>query len=163
MAIASTEIRIRLSGGASNTSPASSLGGARSGTDIGTDLFDNISAAEAAAGDAEYRCVYVYNANSSLTLTNAKLWISTAAPAGVALTVGVGTAAMNGTEQTVADEGTAPSGVAFSTAASEAAGVALGDIPPLQGRSAWLRRVGSPGIGAMNASPVLAVSGETAA
>ena len=56
------------------------------------------------------------------------------------LAIGVGTSAVNGTEQTVANESTAPAGVAFSEPASNGSGLALGDLPAGQHRAIWLRR-----------------------
>lgn len=164
MAIASTEIQLRLSGGASNTSPAASLGGARSSTQVGTDLFDNLDGTESAAGRVDYRCGYVFNANTSLTFQGAKMWISadTAAP-GTKIEIGIGTAALNATEQTVGSETAAPAGVTFSAAGSEAAALALGDIGPQQSRSVWFRRTTTAGAVASNDTATYEIAGDTAA
>ena len=55
--------------------------------------------------------------------------------------MGVGSAAINGTEQTVANENTAPTGgVTFAAASTYATGYALGDIPAGQHKAIWLRR-----------------------
>jgi hypothetical protein len=55
--------------------------------------------------------------------------------------VGVGSAAINGTEQTVANENTAPTGgVTFAAASTYATGYALGDIPAGQHKAIWFRR-----------------------
>jgi hypothetical protein len=163
MAIASTDIHYRLSGGASNSSPASSLGGAKSSTDAGAAIFDDVSSAEAAAGDTEYRCVYVHNGHASLTLIGAVLWIAANTPSpSTTIDVGVGSSAVNGTEQAVADENTAPSGVTFAAAASQGAGIALGDIPAGQSRAVWLRRSVSAGAAAVADSFTLRVAGDTA-
>lgn len=163
MAIASTDIQYRLSGGAGNASPAASLGGAKSTTAAGTSIFDDVSSAEAVAGDTEYRCVYVHNAHASLTLVGAVAWVPTNTPsASTTVDVGVGTSAVNGTEQTVADENTAPSSVTFAAAATQGAGIALGDIPAGQSRAVWLRRTITAGAGAVNDSFTLRVTGDTA-
>lgn len=163
MAIASTDIQYRLSGGAGNTSPAASLGGAKSTTAAGANIFDDVASAEAVAGDTEYRCVYVHNAHASLTLVGAVFWIQANTPsASTTFDVGVGTSAVNGTEQTVADENTAPSGVTFSAAATQGAGVALGDIPAGQSRAVWLRRTIQAGTGATNDTANFRVTGDTA-
>jgi hypothetical protein len=163
MAIASTDIQYRLSGGAGNTSPAASLGGAKSTTAAGASIFDDVSSAEAVAGDTEYRCVYVHNAHGSLTLVGAVLWIPANTPsASTTVDVGVGTSSVNGTETAVADESTAPSGVTFSAAASQGAAVALGDIPAGQSKAVWLRRTITAGAGAANDSFTIRVTGDTA-
>lgn len=164
MAISSTDIQYRLSGGASNTSPAASLGGAMSSTAVGAAIFDDVSSAEAATGDAEFRCIYVRNGHASLTLVGAVLFILANTPStSTTVDVGVGTSAVNGTEQSVADESTAPSSVTFSAAANQAAGIALGDIPAGQSRAVWVRRTINAGTAAVNDTFSLRVAGDTAA
>jgi len=164
MAIQSTDIQYRLSGGASNTSAAASLGGAKSSAAVPAAIFDDVSSAEAAAGDTEYRCVYVHNGHASLPLIGAALFILVNTPStSTTVDVGVGTSAVNGTEQSVADESTAPSSVTFSAAANQAAGIALGDIPAGQSRAVWVRRTISAGAAAYNDTFSLRVAGDTAA
>ena len=82
MAILTTDIIYRLSGGAANSDPAASLGGAKSSTAWVSGIFDDVSSAEASAGDIEYRCLYVKNAHATLTLYSATVWISTNTPSG---------------------------------------------------------------------------------
>jgi hypothetical protein len=163
MAIASTDIQYRLSGGAGNTSPLASLGGAKSTTVAGASIFDDVSSAEAVAGDIEYRCVYVHNAHATLTLSGAVLWIPTNTPSpSTTIDVGVGTSPLNGTEQAVADENTAPVGVTFVAAATQGAGVALGDIPANQSRAVWFRRTTTAGAAAVADSCTIRTTGDTA-
>jgi hypothetical protein len=151
MPIASGDIQYRLSGGAGNSDPNASLGGVISSTAVtdNTDnnLFDDVSGAEHTAGDVEYRCIYVRNNHGSLTLTSAVVWIqSDTTGAESDISIAVGTAAVNGTEQTVADESTAPSGVSWSDAAtSRATGLALGSLPAGQHKAVWIRRTISAG------------------
>ena len=115
MAILTTDIIYRLSGGAANSDPNASLGGAKSSVAAGSNLFDDKSSAEATAGRIEYRCFYVHNAHASLTYLAPKIWIQTNTPsADTTVDIGLGTSAVNGTEQTVANETTAPVGVTFS-------------------------------------------------
>lgn len=162
MPIISTDIKYRLSGGGSNTDPGASLGGVKSSTDAGSTIFDNVSSAEAAAGDIEYRCVYVHNNHGSLSLTGAKLWIQANTPSGdTTIDVGVGTSAVNGTEQTVANENTAPVTVSFSAAANEGAAISLGDIPAGQHRAVWIRRTVTAAAAAANDSFTLRTKGDS--
>lgn len=149
MPVASTEIKFRLSGGAANSSHIASLGGAKSSVAItGSALFDSVGGGEAAAGDVEYRCGYVQN-DSASPMTNAVLWITANTPSGsTTIELGLGTSAMNGTEQTVANEGTAPTGVTFAPCATKATGLALGTIPAGQHRAFWLRRTVTAGAAA---------------
>lgn len=146
MAIVTADIKYRLSGGAANAVPDSSLGGAKSSVDVvdnvDNNLFDDVSGAEHTAGRVEYRCIYIHNGHGSLTLTGALAWIDTdTSGADSDISIAVGTAAINGTEQTVSPETQAPTGVTWSDAAiSRATGLALGDIPAGQHKAVWVRR-----------------------
>jgi hypothetical protein len=149
MAIVNTDIKYRLSGGSANSAPAASLGGAKSSVDMSTDLFDDVGSSESSAGDTEYRCVYIHNAHGSLTMESAKLWIQTNTPsADTIIAVGLGTSAINATEQTVANENTAPSGVSFSSPSVEGSALSLGNIPFGQHKAVWIRRVVTAGAAA---------------
>jgi len=166
MPIVNTDIKYRLSGGGANSDPDLALGGAKSSTEVSTDLFDDVGSAEAAAGDTEYRCVYVHNGHGSLTMENTKVWIQSNTPStATAVTIGAGTAAINATEQgPLATEATAPSGVSFSAAANEGAAVSLGNIPFGQHKAVWVRRVVDAGAGAYaNDGFTLRVKCDTAA
>ncbi len=168
MPITSTDIKFRLSGGGSNTAPNASLGGAKSSTEIGTglhNLFDQVGSAETTSGDTEYRCFYVHNAHATLSLDNAVVYIQSNTPSGdTSVEIAVGSAAVNGTEQTVANESTAPTGVTFSSAANLGAALALGNIPAGQHRAVWVKRIVNAGAAAYNDDQVtLRVQGDTAA
>lgn len=140
MAIVSTDIKYRLSGGASNTDPSASLGGVISSTDA-SNYFDALSSVEAAAGSIEYRCIYVYNNHPTLTMLGTKVFIQTQTPSSdTDVAIGLGTAATGATEQTVGSETTAPSGVSFSAPSTLGAGLVAGDIPPASFKSVWIRR-----------------------
>lgn len=164
MPIASTDIHYRLSGGAANAAPAASLGGAKSSVQAGADIWDAITGAESSVGDTEYRCLYVHNAHATLTLTSAVAWIQSNTPATSSDTaIGLGTSVQGGTEQSVADEGAAPAGVAFSSPGSYATGIALGDIPPGGHRAIWWRRTQAAVSSPFADSATLRVQGDTAA
>lgn len=169
MPIVASDIKERLSGGASNSDPNASLGGAKSSTEV-TDntthnLWDVVSSAESSAGDTEYRCIYVHNAHASLTLQNAKVWIQTNTPsADTAVEIGLGSSAVNGTEQTVANEFTAPGSVSFSSANGEGNALSIGNIPNGQHKAIWIKRIVSAAATAANDdSYVLSYAGDTAA
>jgi len=169
MAIINTDIKIRLSGGAANSNVNLSLGGARSSTEV-TDntlnnLFDSVSGSESLAGDTEYRCVYVYNNHGSLTMQNVRIYISSnTTSADDTWTIGLGTSAINGTEQTVADESTAPTGVTFSAPTDYAGGLASADIPAGQHRSVWYKRIVNAAAAAIDSNSIsLKVDCDTAA
>lgn len=169
MAIVSTDLKYRLSGGAANADPAAALGGAKSTTEI-TDatlhnLFDQVSSAETTAGDTEYRCLYVHNAHATLTLQSAKVFIQTQTPASdTSAEIALGTSAVNGTEQTIANESTAPTGVTWTALTGEANALSIGDIPAGQHKAIWVKRIISAGAAANNLdSVVIRVKGDTAA
>lgn len=167
MPIVATDIQFRLSGGSSNTVGNSSLGGEISSAVVGSGLhalFDYVSGAESYSGDTEYRCIYVYNGHSSLTWFNVKIWIATNTPAAdTHCQIGVGTSGVNGVEQAVANEKTAPFGVAFFDAESGENALLLGDIPAGQHRAVWIKRTVMANASSYNNDGVtLAVIGETA-
>lgn len=152
MPIVSGDLSVRLSGGAANADPNAALGGAKSSTAVGTgihNLFDQVSSAETTAGDTEYRCIYIHNGHGTLTWTSPVVWISSNTPStDTSVEIAVGSAAVNGTEQTVADESTAPSGVTFSAPSSFGAGLSLGDIPAGQHKAVWIKRIVNASAGA---------------
>lgn len=154
MPITSSDIQLRLSGGAANSNPNASLGGAKSTTQMGTglhNLFDIVNDGETTSGDTEYRCIYIHNAHATLTMQSARVWISSNTPStDTQAEIGLGTAAINGTEQTVADESTAPTGVTFGLVATEGAALTIGDIPPGQHKAVWIKRVVAEGAAAYN-------------
>lgn len=162
MPIIDTEIQYRFSGGASNSNPNASLGGVKSSVSIGSTLFDDVSSAEAATGSVEYRCYYIHNANATLTLIAPKVFILSNTPSPTTtLEIGLGTSAQGGTEQTIANETTAPSGVTFSAAADFATGVSLGDIPAGGHRAVWVRRTVNAGTTAVAETATFRVTGDT--
>lgn len=169
MPIVAGDLEERFSGGSSNSDPDASLGGVKSSVEL-TDntthnLWDVVSSAESSAGDTEYRCIYIHNGHGSLTLQNAAVYIDTNTPSGdTAVRIALGTSAINGTEQTIADESTEPSGVTWSTAAGSGNALAIGNIPAGQHKAIWIERVVSSSASAANDdSYVLAYTGDTAA
>lgn len=161
MAIISTDIQYRLSGGAGNSDPAASLGGAKSSV-TATNYFDDVSSAEATSGDVEYRCIYVHNNHGTLTLIGSKIWIQTNTPSSdTTVDIGLGTSAVNAVEQTVVDEQTAPSGVSFSAPNSFAGGLSIGDIPAGQHKAIWVRRTINAAAAAFADSFTIRIQGDT--
>lgn len=155
MPIVNTDLKIRLSGGASNSDPNASLGGAKSSTEV-TDnsthnIFDLASGTETNAGDTEYRCVYLHNGHGSLTAKNVRIYVSSNTTSTTTeMDIGLGSSAINGTEQTIADEQTAPTSVTFSHPTDYASGLASADIPAGQHRSVWFKRIINAGTSALN-------------
>jgi hypothetical protein len=135
---------IRLTGGAANTDPRLSIGGAASSTLAGADFLDDVAYTEAGAGMTDYRAVYVKN-NESADAGGVTAWISQQLTGGPLLAIGVATEAAGTPPAAVANDQTAPSGVTFSAPASFGAGIDLGTIGAGQGRGLWIRRTTPPG------------------
>jgi hypothetical protein len=160
MAILTSDIHYRLSGGSSNTNPDLSLGGVKSSTDAGSNIFSDVTGAEASAGKTSYRGVVLDNQHGSLTWTAVFVWMSSDTPssdtdADVALAV----EAVNTTMATIANELTAPSSVTFTNAAvSYATGLSVGNIPAGQFKGVWLKRVVNAG--ALSASDAFTISAQ---
>lgn len=171
MAIASSDLELRLTGGSGNTSPAASLGGTMSTAGGGVvtsgganNVFDDVSGAEASAGRTEYRGLAVKNNHGSLTLVGAVLWIDslTSSPS-TEFDIGLDAAAV-GSESTttIANETTAPAGVTFSRPTSKATGLLNADIPAGSKKAFWIRRTVSAGAAAASDSGSIRLEGDTA-
>lgn len=164
MPIASTDIQYRLSGGAANSIALASLGGIKSSATSPSTLLDDVTGAQSAAGDVNYRCFYAHNAHATLSLSNAVVFLqSLGLGSGHVIAIGVGSAAINATEQTVANEATAPVGVTFSSPVTLGTALALGSIPAGQHQAVWIRRTVTGGAAASANAYTLRVTGDTAA
>lgn len=155
----------RLSGGASNSNPANSLGGVMSNTTAaGASLFDNITGDESASGESEYRGVYVLN-NGDVDLQNAFVWIQTNTPSpDTTIAIALAGEGANATMETVANENTAPVGETFSSPSSKGTGLSIGTLASGQRYGIWVRRTVTAGAAAYNNDTfTLRVEGDTAA
>lgn len=156
MAIVAGDILIRLSGGSGNTDPNAALGGVMSTSTSVTDntthnLFDQVSGTESAAGDIEYRGVYVLNNHGSLTAQNTHAYISSqTSSADTSLDIALAGEGLNATMETVGNENTAPVGETFSAPSTYAAGLDMGNIPFSQRYGLWIRRTVNAGAAAVN-------------
>ena len=173
MAIATTDLIWRLSGGASNTDPAAALGGAMSTAGGGVitktktfnSIFDDVTGAEAAAGDIEYRCIYIHNEHATLTLSSAKVWIE-ANTTNTEIDIGLDLAGKDGTADTIADESTAPDpAVTFAhNCTAYASGLALGNLAAGEGYAIWIRRtIAASKVATDDDNFTLKIQGETSA
>lgn len=173
MAITASDIEYRLSGGAANTSPILSLGGAMSTAGGGlitpggtNNVWDDVSGAEAAAGDTEYRCIYIKNNHGSLTLQSAVLWIdSLTTSTSTEFDIALDPAAVGATATaSTSDENTAPTGgtVTFSRPTTKGAGLSIGDIPSQSRKAIWLRRTVTAGAASASDTGSIRVEGDTA-
>ncbi len=131
------------------------------------DLFDDVTGAENAASDVEYRCIFVHNTNAANVLENAVVYLSAETAGGASIAVGadptaasaVGSASAQAV--TIADENTAPAGVTFSSPTTAGAGVALGNIGVGQVKAFWIRRTAANSSALSNDGVTIAVTGDT--
>lgn len=142
-ATATLSFSVRLTGGATNTSLAASIGGAESSTSLvlspgDSGLLRTITNAESIAGITYYRCVSVRNEEATAAGT-VIAYISGQLADTPQLAIGVATQAAGVTVTAIANETTAPAGVTFSEPASSGAGISLGSIPAGDGKGLWLR------------------------
>lgn len=128
-------ISVFLSGGASNIDQAASLGGAISNATAPLEIFGAVPV-EDFSGSVRYRCVYVKATTAQNGLV---VWVASETPS-LDTTVAIGWgAAINETEDTVANESTAPSGVTFSSPDSRPTGASGGDFSAGDYRALWIR------------------------
>ena len=177
MAIVASDIVYRLSttagsaGDTTTSTGAGSLGKYASTSVITTatlnNLWDDVSGAEASAGDIEYRCIFVLNNHATLTLQNAQVYIASQTAGGGTVDMGLDPTAISAKGSasaqavTIANESTAPAGVTFSSPSSGSP-LAIGDIAPGQVKGIWLRRTVTAGAGALNPDGVvISVTGDT--
>ncbi len=120
-----------------------SLGGSIHANGIVTstdqNIFNNVDTAEAVAGSVKFRCFYVKN-NGSVSY-NVGVFIESQTPnISSQIFLGKGTSAINGTEQTVADEDTAPSGIFFKRPVFDYDLLEIAILAPGDTQAVWIRR-----------------------
>jgi hypothetical protein len=179
MAITAADIHERLSvvaGAAGNTTagtPAGSLGKYMSTTDIvdntSENLFDKITGDENAASTVDYRGFLYLNDHATLALEGAKVWIASEVAGGASVAIGLDTTGVTakgsaGVQMvTIANELTAPAGVAFSAPTTKTAGLSAGDVAAVSCFGVWVRRTAA-NTGAVDADgATFRCEGDTAA
>lgn len=150
MAIASTNLKLQLSGGTSNTDPDLALGGAISSTEITTDtldnLFDEVTGTEHSAGDVEYRAIYFKNTSGSDSAYSTKIWVSQNTPSTEdEVTIGLDPVGLNGTATTISTENDAPTGVTFGSHNTEETALSLGTVGAGGYYALWVKRTVTAG------------------
>lgn len=143
MAVLPADLELRLT--------TNNLGGAKLVTvSDGTDIWDAFTGQETTDGATEYACLYVHN-DAAQTALAAKVNIEgETSHAGVNVSIGLGSSAVDGTEQTIADKNTAPAGVTFSEAEDLANALSIGDLATGAHKAIWLRIVIGAGTAAKN-------------
>jgi len=154
-AVQSSEIKFYLS----SSSP--SIGGsiADSGNDIQSgalhNLFDVVDSTESASpGQTAYRCFFVKNTNTSVTLQDAKVYFNESdLGANNSVAMAVAGEGVNSSVQQLADEETAPTtgSPSFTTPTSEETALTIGNIPAGEYQGIWIQRTITGGAPAANA------------
>lgn len=168
--IVTADIQWRLTGGAANSDPNASLGGAMSSVAIvdatNDNLFDDVSGAESSAGDVEYRGFAVRNNHGTLTLQGSVIYISSlTSSADTEFDLAVAAEAMNVTMATIANESTAPATVTFTRPTTFAGGLQLNGATGLTAgsfRGVWIRRTVNAAAAAAADAGTIKVEGDTA-
>lgn len=110
-------------------------------------LFDDVTGAENAASESEYRAIAILNNHATLTAQNVVVYLSSevAGGASVALAIDNTAASAKGSASaqgsSIANEDTAPSGVGtFSSPTTAGTGLSVGNLTPGQVRLVWVKR-----------------------
>lgn len=162
MPVVASDMKWYLSGGSGNTNPNASLGGEISATEVVTNtlanLFDNVSAVEAAAGDVEYRCAYLKNTHGTDTLNAVKLWVESNTPSsGTIIAIALDPAGItNGVSPPAVvasplDENSPPPGVDFNLSplpVDQASAITIGNMVAGSCIAVWFRRTVTAGAAA---------------
>lgn len=178
MAIVASDIKFKLSvttGSAGNTtaqgSVNASLGKYISTTAI-TDntlnnLFSDLTGAQNAASQVDYRCIFVHNSHATLTYIGAVIWISNQVAGGADMAIGIDTTAASALGSssaqalTIASTTTAPAGVTFSNPTTQGAGLSLGNLAAGTVIAVWVRRTGNNTVPVNSDGGTLSTAGDT--
>jgi hypothetical protein len=148
MTIVNTNLKWYYSGGASNSNPSLSIGGAKSSIELSAtamnNLFDNVTGDEAAVGEDEYRLLYFQNVDTDVSglLEPVVVWETSSPPSGIVMEFGIADAGKNSAETAIADVYTAPAGVTFGVYDAKLTGLDLPDAPYMQNEyvGVWFHR-----------------------
>lgn len=175
MPVVSGDIKVYLTGGASNSDPKESRGGAKSATEVDlntllNNLYDDVSAAENAGADfSEYRCVALKNEAATGDLTTIKAYVATAINSDAIGLAWEDTINESDIIAKTSTEETAPSGAGLGdfTDDSVAPGIlnnprgSTVTIAPTEVTRLWFRRTHTSGSGAGTLQGLVTVTGET--
>lgn len=170
MAIAASDIKLRISGAnASATDPNGSYGGAMSTvsggiivTNVLNNDMDDITSAEASSGITIYHNYYYKNEHGSLTYISPKFYIDTQTNSGdTSVAMALVAEAKNVATTRLANETTAPSGITFTTPANYAGGIAIGSLDSGDYRGIWVKYIVGSSASAVLDSYTLGIQGDS--
>lgn len=174
MAIVASDILLKFSvtaaaGDTTAGTAATSLGDQISTTALTSavlnNLWDDTTGAEAAAGDIEYRCIFVHNNHATLTYVNCTVEVQSQTAGGGSIDIALDNIAISAKGAAVAqaaqvaNETTSPGA---SAGAFGAGPLAVGDLAPGQVKGIWVRRTVTAGAGAVDPDgAILRILGDT--
>ena len=170
MAIAASDIKLRISGAnASATDPNGSFGGAMSTvaggiivTNVLNNDMDDITSAEASSGIIIYHNYYYKNEHGSLTYISPKFYIDTQTNSGdTSVAMALVAEAKNVATTRLANETTAPSGITFTTPANYAGGIAIGSLDAADYRGIWVKYIVGSSASAVLDAYTLGIQGDS--
>ena len=171
MAIAASDIKLRISGSsASATDPNGSYGGAMSTvsggiitTNVLNNDMDDITSAEASSGITIYHNYYYKNEHASLTYISPKFYIDTQTNSGdTSVAMALVDEAKNVATARLASETTVPGGsVTFTTPANYAGGIAIGSLDAGDYRGIWVKYIVGSSASAVLDSYTLGIQGDS--
>ena len=136
-------LKMHLTGGASNADPTLALGGVSSSVELSAtalnNLFDNVSADEASAGDTEYRAIDVKNSGDASAVGTQIYMNPDTTSTSTELDFGIEASPL-GSTLSIANESTAPAAVTFSHY-NTGTRLSLPDIAAAAYCRVWIRRV----------------------
>jgi hypothetical protein len=150
MAISASNLKWFLSGGASNSDPTLSIGGAKSSVALSPtplhNLFDRVTGDEAASGVTRYRLLYFQNTDtdSDGLLEPIVLYFTAVPTNGDTLKAGLATQGKSSVVTAIANENTAPAGVSFTAPTTKSGSTLVLPSPPyLEGayHGVWFEHV----------------------
>ena len=170
MAIAASDIKLRISGSsASATDPNGSYGGAMSTvsggiivTNVLNNDMDDITSAEASSGITIYHNYYYKNEHGSLTYISPKFYIDTQTNSGdTSVAMALVAEAKNVATTRLTNETTAPSGITFTTPANYAGGIAIGSLDAADYRGIWVKYIVGSSASAVLDAYTLGIQGDS--
>ena len=137
------EVEYRLSGGAVNSDPNASLGGAMSSTSIDSNdnpnLFANVGTSEAAAGSNKYRCIFI--TPLAKNYTSVGVWIDSQTLSNdTKLHLAVAPEGKNADAEVIVNEDMEPANVIFTRPTQDYNALALPDLNAGDRIGIWIKR-----------------------
>ncbi len=136
-------------------------------TSVINSLFDPISSSEAITGKTDYRCVYVVNDHGSLSLYDAKIYLSANTISDkTKIEIGVDPVAVNGENSEIAldnehDTTNKLDAVMWGEHASFSDGISIGTLEAGKQRAIWIKRTVEAGAVAVQGGATIAFVGDT--